>query len=189
MEPLSLTETKTFLRVSSSTDDTYITNLITTARNTAENFLNRALINQTWTLYLDEFPEGRDIILPLAPLSSVTSVKYYNASNVLTTLTENTDYYVDAKSQPGRVVLPETLSWPTTYEKPNAIEIKFVAGYGAAASNIPKPILQGMLLHISDLYDNRSPVAVAGAVAIIVPKPTHNFYWPYKMARGISAGR
>lgn len=188
-EPLTLDEVRTFLRVTSVTEDDYILNLISVARSCAEDFLNRALIQQTWTLYLRDFPSDAEIVLPLAPLSSVTSVKYYNSANRLTTLTVNTDYYVDAKSQPGRIVLPESVSWPTCYDKPNAVEIVFVAGYGAAASAIPGRILQGMLMHISDMFENRTPVILAGQNALVLPKPVHYHYFPYKLARGEYAGR
>jgi hypothetical protein len=47
-----------------------------------------------------------------APLQSVTTVKYYDASGVLQTLA-STVYQVDTVSQPGRIVLAPTQIWPT----------------------------------------------------------------------------
>ena len=38
--------------------------------------MGRALLTQTWDMYLDEFPCAGEIIIPLSPLQSVTSVSY-----------------------------------------------------------------------------------------------------------------
>lgn len=45
--------------------------------------------------------------------------------------------------------------WPATYEAPNAASAIFTAGYDAASA-IPAPIKQAMLLTIADMYDNRT---------------------------------
>ena len=46
--------------------------------------LNRALITQSWTAVMDDFPSS--IVLPLPPGQSVTSVKYYDSDGVLQTV-------------------------------------------------------------------------------------------------------
>jgi uncharacterized phiE125 gp8 family phage protein len=59
--------------------------------------LGRALITQTWKVNLCGWPcEG--IRLPLGPVQSVTTVKYYNSANSQATLsTANWALYTDAR--------------------------------------------------------------------------------------------
>lgn len=55
IEPVTLAEAKTHLRTyaSDTSEDDYISGLITTARQWAESFTGRALIEQSWKLSLD----------------------------------------------------------------------------------------------------------------------------------------
>jgi len=55
-----------------------------------------------------------------------------------------------------RIVITD--SWPATYDKINAVEIIYSAGYGAAGSNVPKPLKQAMYLILGHLYENREQV-------------------------------
>jgi hypothetical protein len=55
-EPISLTEAKAFLRVDSSDDDSYITELITMTRDFIEKETNTALVSNTYTEYRNGFP-------------------------------------------------------------------------------------------------------------------------------------
>ena len=157
IEPVTLAEAKTHLRVDFADDDTYITSLIVAARERAEGFLRRALITRTYDLYLDDFPAAGSIPLPKPPLQSVLSVKYIDANSVTRTLTENTDYIVDKISEPGWVVLPSGISWPTTKDIIAAVTIRFKAGYGDAAATVPGVFQIAMKQMILGWYDVREP--------------------------------
>jgi uncharacterized phiE125 gp8 family phage protein len=142
-----------------STEDDLITDMITEAREYCENYQNRAYINQTWDFYLDEFPDDGIIKIPRPPLSSVTSITYYDSANALQTLSAS--YYVtDTTSEPGRVCLAYGYTWPTTYDRPGAVIVRFVAGYGAAASAVPRRVKNAMRLLIGHRYQNREAVLV-----------------------------
>ena len=52
-EPLSLQEVKEYLRVDDATDERVVQPLIIAARQFAEEHMNRALMQQTFTLMLD----------------------------------------------------------------------------------------------------------------------------------------
>jgi len=176
VEPLALLETKIHLRLAvdeaSATaynkEDNLLNALIKTAREKVEQYTGRALITQTKKMYLDRWPNGKEIKLPYSPLQSVTSVKY-RLSNT-ETYAAFTDYEVDIVSVPGRIVLSPDASWPYGELHPlNPIEIIFVCGYGAAATAVPSAIKSAMLLMVSDLYENRNdmtkaPVNYWGAV-------------------------
>ena len=150
-EPVSLQEARTHLRLDSGEDD-YIAGLITAARRYCETFQNRVYVSQTWDLFLDAFPPGC-IKIPLPPLQSVAFIKYKDSSGELQTL-ESSEYVVDPYSEPGLIFRAYGKSWPATYPEANSVQIKFVAGYGAAA-DIPPEIKQSILLKIADLYEHR----------------------------------
>ena len=136
-EPLSLARARYAVRRDSETiDDDIIQGLLTTARVYAEGFQNRAYMEQTWDLWLDEFPSVGYIDIPLPPLQSVTSIKYYDVDD--TEATFSTDYYdVDTKGYVGRVVLKYAESWPSTVLRPsNGVVIRFVAGYETYSSTV-----------------------------------------------------
>jgi len=138
-----------------STEDTLLEALITTAREYCEGFQNRQYVTATWELWLDGFPCDDCIKIPLPPLQAINSIKYYDTDNVVATMTA-TDYFVDTKSEPGRVVLAYSIAWPTTTLRPvNGVCIEFDSGYGDLASDVPKRVNQAMLLLIGHLYAHR----------------------------------
>lgn len=144
-----------------SAEDTMIDTLIKTARRYVETILNRALITQTWDLWLDRFPSQPYIDMPLPPLVSITSIKYYDTSNTeylfpLAPAAAGTAYYVDVISHPGRVGLVYGVSWPSmTLRDYNGVDITYVCGYGATAATVPEEIKQAILLLIGHLYEHR----------------------------------
>jgi len=154
VEPVSSTEAKAQLRLEVSDDDTLVGTLITTARRRAEAFLNRALIHQTWDLTLDAFPDAAWITMPLPPLVSITSVKYVDTAGTTQTWA-TANYTVDVSRTPGRVALAYNVDWPVTRDVVNAVTIRFVAGYGAAATDVPADLVQGIKILVAALYENR----------------------------------
>lgn len=161
-EPITIAEAKVHLRVESdfTDDDTLITALIVAARQGAEHMTGRALIPQTLELALDEFEEEISLLRP--PLASVSSVKYVDADGVLQTLSTS-DYILDDHSAPARVVPAYGTSWPSTRCQPNAVLIRYVAGYANAAA-VPQEIKQWMLLRIGVMYENREEVNIGNIV-------------------------
>ena len=155
VEPLSTTDVKTHLRIDTADDDTLIGTYITVARKYCERYQNRALITQSWKLTIDDWPDLGEMGIPLAPLQSVTSIIYYDTADAPTTVS-TTVYDVDTDSEPGRITLKYSKSWPTTTLRPyNGIEITYVCGYGDAATDIPENVIYAMKLLIGHMYENR----------------------------------
>ena len=138
-----------------SVEDTYLTNLITSARRIIEAVLNRRLIEQTWELALEEFPRSDRIRIPYPPLQSITSVTYYDEDE--TAAVFSSDYYhVDTYDEPGHVVLASGQSWPsTTLRTVNGVIIRYVCGYGDAASDVPEEYRQATKMLAAELYEHR----------------------------------
>ena len=151
-EPVSLDEIKTHVRVDHDSDNADLRAKAISSRRWAERFQGRAYCTQVWDWYLDAFPSVRQIEVPLAPLASVTSITYSDSDDTSQTLSSS-DYSVLAyDDSPGSVELNATSSWPTTYDKSDAVTIRFVAGYGNA-DDVPETIRQAILLHTRYAYD------------------------------------
>jgi len=161
-EPVSLAEAKLHLRVDISEDDTLIASLITAARELVEQQSWRALVSQTWDLYLDVIPAEAELKLPRPPLVSVTGVYYTPDGSTEQTLAAS-NYAVDAVSQPGRIVLKTGGSWPgDTLSIVNGFKVRYVAGYGAASA-VPVRYKQAILLLVGHWYAHREAVGTPGA--------------------------
>lgn len=175
-EPVTLAEARAHLKEPEVSDDPMIVAMITAARERAEAETRRQLMSATWDLHLDAFPVEDVIVLPRPPLQSVTHVKYYDADGVQQTLSSAL-YHVDAVSEPARIVLVDGEDWPDTEERPNAVTVRFVAGYqdaydvpAATAATVPAAIRQWLLLQVGAMYENRQ-AADGGAMAATTVLP------------------
>jgi len=178
-EPITLEEARNHLRVDLDDDDPYIQGLIQAAREMAEAFTWRALITQTWELALDAWPEGDTIELPRPPLQSVDSIIYTDSDGNANTMPAS-DYIVDTRSVPGRIVLAPGASWPSESLRPaSAIVVRFVAGYGKEPRDVPRAIRHAMLLLIGHWYEQREQVIV-GAIPREIPVGFRALLWPYR---------
>lgn len=173
-EPLSKPDVWSYLRVDDpevqSEEDSLIIELIQAAREQVEMYTRRTFMPTTFDMFMDRFPDPYDvrnpfvffkdnpfkILLPRSPLISVTWVKYYDTSNVLQTLVSGTDYQLDLTSEPVRIdPYPETV-WPQTFlTRYNAVNIRFVAGYGVDATHTPARAKIAMKMLVADMYENR----------------------------------
>jgi hypothetical protein len=117
-EPVSLSEAKTWCRITHSYDDDQVAEAISAARELCEAWTRRQFVTATWKMVMDRFDgsgylswragahlpipqtkgSGFDklvVRVPLPPLASMSSVKYVDTDGVLTTLAAD-QYRVDA---------------------------------------------------------------------------------------------
>lgn len=135
-----------------------------------DGWLGRALVTQTWRLYLDEFPTGR-ITLPLPPLQSVASIKYLDRAGTQATL-DPAAYRVGPFKDPGYVEPVFGGQWPQTLPVSDAVEITFVAGYGQPA-DVPAVIKQYLRHRVGQFYEHREAI-IAGTIVSEVPHVRHS---------------
>jgi len=172
-EPVTLAEVKAWLKIDGSDDDALLVSLIAAGRESAEKYLRRALITQTWKLTVDlpysnwgrNLPEGtydlpvnalcgdlpQEIDLPYPPLQSISSVVTYDTNNASSTY-DSANYFADTAS--GRMVLNDTAVWPSNLRQRAALVITYIAGYGDASA-IPESIKSAIKMHIQRMYDER----------------------------------
>jgi len=181
--PVSLQEAKRQVSiVSTNTDhDFRLAQCITAAREAAEKFTKRRLLTQTVTAYLNEWPEGDEILLPYGNLISVTSVKYKDTDGNQSTFSSN-DYIVETNTHLGKIVLGYGEVWPTVTLYPTSpIEIEYSCGYGAHAGDVPAMIRHAIKLGIADLFENHEPSILGQGFTYVQTKMVERLLYPYKL--------
>lgn len=140
-------------------DDDLVLGFLAAAREYVEGYTGLALTPRTVELLLDKFPVS-EILLPLAPLVSVTSVKYLDGDNVEQTVL-STDYTIDKSQRPGWLYVASGIaSWPSALSVVNAVSIRYVVGFslysdGVQTHPLPKTLRVSVLLVLGHLYENR----------------------------------
>ncbi len=178
VEPLSLDDAKLHCRVDGDAEDVLIASLILAARLHVEHCLDLALISQSWSLYLDRWPDARHVEIPLAPLISVDAVRLYSPTNTFVTLDPDL-FVVDLASRRARIARNDGQSWPLPGRAVNGIEIAFTAGYGTTADEVPMPIRHALRMLVAHWYEAREPV-LFGENADPVPAPVASLLAPYR---------
>jgi len=161
-EPVSLAEAKLYLRVDGTAEDALISDLIVAARMSAENFLRRSLITQSWKLAYNDYVDYEvDLMMP--PVVSIASVMIRDRDGSSQTFAAGNYYLNAAKNK---------LIFDTT-PVGDLLEITYNTGYGSA-SQIPQPIKYGILAHIAALYDER------GLPGQAMPAQVSALYAPFR---------
>jgi uncharacterized phiE125 gp8 family phage protein len=135
-EPVTLADARAYLKLDTSDDDALVNALITAARARAEWHTGRALMTQSWTLWLDAWPPGGVIDIALPPLRAVTSITTYARDDAPAVL-DPARTVVDLAGN--RIALRPTTVLPPLLRNINAVAIAFTAGYGAAP-DVPQQI-------------------------------------------------
>jgi hypothetical protein len=140
-------------------------------------WINRCLVTQTWDLVLDAFPwqdyyalndkgfydrpataipfrdmrhhQRQGIVIPLAPVQSITSITYLDTNGAQQTL--DPANYALIPGEPGRIVLAFSGAWPSAALVAGSVKVRFVAGYGADGSSVPQPFRTAIALQASHL--------------------------------------
>lgn len=173
-EPVTIAEVKSQANIDHSDDDALIAADITAAREEVEHYLGRPLITQTWERVLDAFPADA-ILLGWGPVQSIASIKYIDTDGVQQTM-DAADYSLDKDSneQVGFVLRAATITaWPSTLDTANAVRVRFVAGYGATAADVPMLIRKRIIVRAASTYKHRDETVV-GTIVASLPDRFHD---------------
>jgi hypothetical protein len=89
----------------------------------------------------------------LAPIQSITHLKYYDRDDVLQTFIAS-DYYANLTSTPPEIRLKEAKQWPnTSLYRPNKVEVTMVAGYGSTAASVPRTAKLAIVEYCRAMWD------------------------------------
>lgn len=198
VEPISRIEAREHLRLDDDVDDAQVRAYTLAARMWAENYTGRAFITRTFAQYLDGFTKidmplwegwetGPDVVnyrnnieLAMAPVVSVSHVKYFTKDNTETTWASS-NYYIDAIRSPARIVLRDGANYPTNLRSVNALKITFDAGYGTTPNSVPEPIRVAMLQYVAFLYEHRGDYENSQSTS--PPKILTQLLQPYQIMR------
>lgn len=157
LEAVTLPTVQTHLRVASNDETAYLQDLIAVARELVENFTGRALMTSTWLAVCRNWPWGNLLPLSIAPVASITHIKYYAAGATTLTTLDAANYSLTSGVNPAQIVFVEGFSAPSLADRPDAVQVTFVAGATAAAS-VPPTLKHALLITISNFYERRAAV-------------------------------
>lgn len=149
--PVTLAEAKAHLRVPGGNEDTLIAALIDAAVSHLDGWygiLGRCIVTQTWRQDMADFPT--DFRLPFPNVQSVV-IAYSDTANADQTYSSANYHLVNAPGA-GQILLDATASWPSVYDKPNAVRVTMVCGF----TTVPSALKHAILLHVGAMYENRA---------------------------------
>jgi len=161
---VSLEAAITAARANGAGIDSEIEQAVRIAMAEAEFETQRALIEQTWRVTLDHFPDA--IQLPRPPLISVLHVKFYDVDGQLQTLAPQ-DYLVDQESAPSFIVPAPGAAWPATALRINAVQVDCKVGYGPDHTSVPDSIKGFILRRVADQFGQLSASLAASAPRLL----------------------
>lgn len=158
-EPITLAQAKDQCELPQDlTDDDNKVNLfIQNARAYAEGFCGRRWITQTQDVKFDAWDDlTQEIVLPYGPVQSVTHIQYIDQGGTTQTLSSSM-YTVDTANFQGSIYPNYSLLWPVARFIPNAVTVRYVAGYGNQ-TQIPPQARQAMLMYVQYQYEQRGEI-------------------------------
>jgi len=138
-------------------EDSYIIDLIKAQTMLVENWFSVALLNKTVVEYNSRFPKKctDELWLGFAPVTSVTSVAYYDCDG--NSQTWSSSEYTTRTTKSGTFIIPKPdYEYPTDLAiRPDAVVITYEAGFGAGASSVPLNVRLGITARVGRAYTNR----------------------------------
>jgi len=156
------------LRITTTDETQYITDLVDACTEHAENALDSSLLQRTivatyygaepvnlWTDYWDKCK----LYLPRGPVQSITSVIDSNNTTI-------TDWQLQRHGLADFCLVKGVFVAPLT--------ITYVAGYGNTAAAVPSDLCMAIRMHVASLYRFREPVS--DKALSTVPRSLEAFY-------------
>ena len=166
-EPITLEEVKAQLRLDFDDDDALVRRLIIAARMWVEGQTKKALVSQTWDQNIDWGWPVRCAMPHIAfeknPVISVSSITYESGASPRPTLAS--DQYIVVSRKHGSYISPSYgAQWPTPREVPDAITVRFVAGY----TSVPEPLKHAIHMLVAHWYEYREVVGTGQEIPYAV---------------------
>lgn len=150
VEPVSATEMRAYLRLADTSQDDMLDALIASARAQLEQTTGRIFGASVYDVLFEDFDEDAEcpeLVFPVTPVSSVTSI-YYDVSGVATLLAasqyELSDYALFPK-----VVPAYSVSWPSADS--DSVIVKVSAGTASDYDKIGCGLIKAI---VADLFEH-----------------------------------
>lgn len=135
------------LATTDTAHDEKLAHLIASAREQFEHDTGTHLVSRTMELKLPMLGEMR---FPHRPVSSITSIEYYDSGNASQTLSSSVYQLDTARSQ---LRLAYDQSWPTTVGRWDAVTITYVLGSHTDSTTVPDYAKSAMLLLVANEFE------------------------------------
>ncbi|NTG85858.1 hypothetical protein G6L15_06815 [Agrobacterium rhizogenes] len=186
---VSLEEAKRHLRVFHDDDDTDIEGMIAAAQGAIEGptGIGIVLMPQTWRLSFDSFYEvvgnrrtqarrHGEIIVPLGPVTAVTSVTYRDINGADQLIT---GLRFDISESPLRIWPARDTAWPLVYCEPGAVKVTFECGF----AELPQDLRWAVLLLVGHYYENREAITTDVKGLAEIPLGVSSILERYRVGR------
>lgn len=151
IEPISLMEAKTWLKLDDSAEDDLVQALIVAARLMVEAEIGQVLVGQTWRLVGDFWPPCEQIPVRIGQVLSVVGARVYSVEGQPTAIASGTITILPERDPP--VIVPSFR--PVPGRATSGIEIDLRLGFGEAAADVPETIRLAIRRLVALWYENR----------------------------------
>lgn len=177
-EPVTLAELKLAAHITHTTEDTFLSDTIVAAVERYQFDTRRQLMEATFDWFLPFFSSHtfvsshlhlnqsvtilneRSFEIPLPPLRSIVSVKFFDTAGVQQTVPAS-EYGTKTSSEPGRIYNLPNEEWPDIEDDriEDAVVIRYVAG-AAVITDVPEIDRRAILLLAQHWIENREAVVL-----------------------------
>ena len=175
LEPVSVEELASRLRLAPDDTPDHLAQLIRSARERVERETGRALLSQTWLERRDSWDGdgrllafGTQFRLLRPPLIAIEAITIY-AQDGTPSDQDPAAFFVDTQADPGRIALKPDTIFPVPGRSVGGIEIRFRCGYGDQVEDVPAPLVEAvaqLAMHLHTVEpDTAMPLAMQSLIA------------------------
>jgi uncharacterized phiE125 gp8 family phage protein len=152
-EPISIDEAKLYCKVTGTSEDDLIYDLIRSARQLVEQYLgiscSEKVLHATWVT----MPEDYLCELPFGPVISVTAGYWIDEEGTEAAMTLNDDYWVYGDQD---AIVKISQYWTSGLKETSSVRIEYKAGYGdTATETLPEGIRMAIRKLVVRSYESR----------------------------------
>lgn len=163
--PIDLARAKAHLRVDFDNEDALIAAYLAAAVGAVEKQTGRVLSPRALTQRFTGFPQRHErLTLWHDPVTAIVSVTYVDSNGAEIAL--DPAAYRSIEGEPWSLLPPLGGGFPATDYRPDAVRVRYMAGY--AAGDCPPELQAAALMMLGHLYANRESV-VTGTIATELP--------------------
>jgi uncharacterized phiE125 gp8 family phage protein len=178
--PIDIARAKAHVKVdwADPDNDTLIAAYLRASVAAVERRVGRPLAPQAFTEWAPRFPWclGERLTLARDPVTTIVSVIYVDSDGAEQAL--DPAGYRSIEGEPWSLIAPINGSFPQTEERPDAVRVRYIAGY--EAGQCPPDLQAAVLLMLGHLYLNREAVAVGANVVTELPLAVQALCDPFR---------
>jgi uncharacterized phiE125 gp8 family phage protein len=159
-------------------DTSLIEEMIKTAQCYFELYTRRSLVQREFTLITSLWDCGKKIMR--SPLVSISEVKYKD-SDGNDIIVDSSLYYIFDQYEYSYLKYDENFTYPSLFNRPQSIEVKFIAGIVPDCNQdaLPDDIKIGLMELVTGIYESRGDCGCSDSMLSATSKGVFNKYKIY----------